>query len=445
MLQEFFTNINNNSLFNKNDLLLVAISGGIDSVVLADLLNKHHFKWTIAHCNFSLRGKDSDDDEKFVLSLSSKYSVQCFSIKWNTLEYAQKYGLSIQMAARNLRYQWFEELMKIYSFDYLLTAHHMDDNIETILLNQIRSTGIRGLAGIPIKQNKIVRPLLYFTKEKILDYAHKNQLKYREDSSNQEDKYQRNYIRHHIIPHLKKLQPQLYSVFQNNIHHLNKASKFINDTVNSLMSSIVSKENDFIKIHKDKLYHIPHLHFVLQYYLSQFNFNPEQITDIANSFSNKLSGKCYYSLTHILLFDREYIFIATQNNQNNNNKEYIAHNLTELNLYSDKIYFEIIINNQNINLKDKKAFYVSIDNISFPLKLRHKRDGDRFQLLGTNYEKKISDILIDKKVPFIVKDKIILLTTTHDEVLWISHLNLINEKHKIISNTHKILKITTCE
>lgn len=440
MLEKFLTNVNNNLLFNKEDFLLLAISGGVDSVVLADLLHTHQFNWAMAHCNFSLRSKDADEDEQFVLELSKKYSVKCFSIKFDTLQYAEKHGLSIQIAARELRYKWFNELMKTHSFNYLLTAHHLDDNIETVLLNQIRGTSIKGLAGIPLKQNNIVRPLLNFTKEEILNYAHTRNLKYREDISNTKDKYQRNFIRLNIIPLIKQLQPQLYSVFQNNIQNFNESKKFTDDMICSVINPLIMSEKDSIKISLEKLYNLPHLHFVLQHYLSQFGFNSEQIKDIAHS--KKSVGKRYNSSDCVLVFDREYMIIAKHYKLR---QEYIAHNLQELNLYSNKFYFEIINNDKHINLKEKKISYINADSLQFPLKLRHRKDGDRFQLLGTNYEKKLSDIFIDKKVPLLMKDKIVLLTTTNDEVLWISYLNLINEKYKVTNDTKTILKIITSE
>ncbi len=273
MLQDFLTNINNNLLFNKDDFLLVAVSGGVDSVVLVDLLHQHKFKWAMAHCNFSLRENDSDEDEKFIFQLSKKYAVRCFSVKFDTHHYAIQHGLSVQMAARDLRYKWLMEIMKTHSFQYLLTAHHLDDNIETLLLNQIRGTGIKGMTGIPEKQNVIVRPLLRFTKESILNYAHSKQLQYREDLSNQKDNYRRNFIRLNVIPLLKKIQPQLHSVFQNNINKFNQTKKYLDRSVAESLNPVIIKEKDLIKIKKENLADISDLHFVLQNFLSDFNFN----------------------------------------------------------------------------------------------------------------------------------------------------------------------------
>lgn len=440
MLEKFLTNINNHLLFNKDDFLLVAVSGGVDSVVLADLIHAIHSKWAIAHCNFSLRGKQADEDEHFVLELSKKYSVQCFTVQFATAKYAEKHGLSIQIAARQLRYAWFKELMKTHGFRYLLTAHHLDDAIETILLNLTRGTGIKGLAGIPMKQNYIIRPLVNFTKDEILNYAHAKKLAYKEDISNTQDNYQRNFIRLHVVPLLKKLQPQWHSVFQHNIQHVNEGIKFIEDNIFTTLNPLIKEEKDTIKISIEPLYRLPHLHFILHQYLSKFGFTPEQIKDIAHS--PKTVGKHYYSASYMLVFDRNEIIIAPRMNTP---QEYIAHNLLELNLYSNKLNFQILQNHPYLNVKEERTVYLNNDKLTFPVKLRHRKDGDKFQLLGTNYTKKLSDILIDKKVSLWMKDRILLLTTMNDEVLWISHLNLINERYKVTHTTKTILKISIRE
>ncbi len=448
MFQRFLANINKNSLFGKKDFLLLAISGGLDSVVLAHLLHKGDFTFAMAHCNFGLREKDSDDDEQFVLKLSQKYNVPVYSIKFNTKEYAKQHGLSIQMAARQLRYHWFNELMKAHHFSYLLTAHHLDDIIETILLNQLRSTGIDGLTGIPLKSHSIVRPLLPFTKQDILQYAKSNQLSYREDASNHEDKYQRNYLRHHIIPAFQKLQPQLHSIIQKNIQNIEEARCFVNQQIQELLHPVIAFEKKYIKIHKQLLKKIPHLHFVLQNYLSDFGFKESQTEDIIQHLHHPHSqaGKQFISNEYILLADRNYLFLFPKNNSTSPySQEYIAKNIQELQLYSNDVHFEWIENTTKLNLKSSDANFINADILEFPLILRHRKNGDRFQLLGTSYVKKLSDILIDKNVPLILKDQIILLCHPNGVIIWISHLNLVNEKYKVTSDTKTILKISVCE
>lgn len=448
MLESFFANINKNSLFGKKDFLLLAISGGVDSVVLADLLYQCKFPFAMAHCNFALRGKEADKDEQFILELSQKYSVPFYSIKFDTNKYAKRHGLSIQIAARQLRYNWFRELMKIHKFSYLLTAHHLDDVIETIFLNQLRGTGINGLTGIPLKSHSIVRPLLPFTKQEILQYAKDNHLSYREDCSNQEDKYQRNYLRHYIIPEFQKLQPQLHSVIQKNIQNLEEARIFIHQQVNQILQSAKKEEKGFFKLDLKQLKSTTHLHFVLHHYLSQFKFNESQIEDIVQHLnqSSFQAGKQFFSDSHTLLLDRDYLFIFQNNLKITPYKHnYIAKNIFELQLYSNQFHFDIIENNHILPIKSLSTTYLNADLLKFPLILRQRKNGDIFQLLGTFYIKKLSDILIDKKVPLFLKDKIILLCNSNGDIVWIGHLNLVNEKYKVTPNTRNILKITTCE
>lgn len=438
MLNKFLTNISNNLLFNKNDFLLVAVSGGVDSVVLSDLLHRGGYRFAIAHCNFSLRS-EANKDEEFVQKLAQNYGVQCFSIQFDTLKYAQNKSLSIQMAARELRYHWFEELLQMYNFDYLLTAHHLDDNIETIFLNQIRETGIKGLIGILPKVNKRVRPLLPFSKDEILEYAKKNKLAYREDVSNYSDKYQRNFIRLRIIPLIKKIQKNFYSIWNNNIRNVNEAISITDAYVRTVLEKNILQQNDIIYFEKNKLAREKHLHFVLQDFLSSFHFNSEQIWDIYHHiYQSSNSGKKFYSDTHTLFFDRELVFIVPHNSKHFH-QEYNAYNIHTLNLFSTNYQFEII--EKNIIHKDNRYSYIDADMLQFPLKIRHWKAGDKFRLQGTNYTKKLSDIFIDKKVPLYLKNKILLLCNGNGDIIWISNLNLIHNEYKIKPTTHRILKI----
>ncbi|MEW6773453.1 MAG: tRNA lysidine(34) synthetase TilS [Bacteroidota bacterium] len=435
-------------LFNKNDFLLVAVSGGVDSVVLTDLLHQAGHSFAIAHCNFSLRGKESDDDEAFVVNLSKKYQCLCFTIRFDTMAYAQRHSLSIQMAARELRYQWLNEILKMYQMKYLLTAHHLNDNVENILLHQIKGTGIKGLTGIPIKQNNIVRPLLPFTKDEILQYAREHQLSYRDDSSNTSDKYQRNYIRLNVIPHLQQLQPQLLKVFEKNIQHFSEAKNFIDTATQNTLKEVIQTNKDIIKLNRfqlaDSIISHPQGHFILFEYLSQFDFNDSQIKDILRHLSDNKVGLHFHSKTYNLYFDRNDILILPCKSEIFHT-EYIAHNIDELNLYNNKYSFEIIVNSSDVNLKEKNIYYINADALAFPLKIRKWKNGDKFMLFGTNYLKKLSDIFVDKKVPLYLKNKIDLFCNDNGDIFWISDLGLIHQKYKVESNTKRILKIVVNE
>ncbi|MCX7728323.1 MAG: tRNA lysidine(34) synthetase TilS, partial [Bacteroidia bacterium] len=388
--------------------MLVAVSGGVDSVVLIHLLYKAGYNFAIAHCNFSLRLEDADADEKLVLQLSEQYNAKCFTIQFDTLKYARKRNLSVQMAARELRYKWFEELMQIFQFDYLLTAHHLNDRIETLLLNQIRGTGIKGLKSITEKQNRIVRPLLPFTKEEILQYAKENELVFREDVSNYSDKYQRNYIRLNVLPALKGLQPNLEKVFLNNIQNFSEAEAVIDSYVRQVFNSSVIYESDGIRVKYNELQQSKHIHLVFHYLLSSYGFNDSQIKDIVGQLNHPSSGKKFYSPSHVLIFDRQDIFIVPVSHHSVHH-EYIAHDILTLNLFSNQYSFELIQRDAIINLHEKNKYFIDADKLEFPVKLRYWKLGDRFNMMGTSYYKKLSDIFIDKKVPIHRKQRILLL------------------------------------
>ena len=227
MIKQFEINITRNELFRKTDKLLIAFSGGVDSVVLTDLLYKSGYNIELAHCNFQLRGHEANDDTNFCKNFANSIPIPIHVSYFDTKAYAVEHKLSIQMAARELRYTWFNELIEKNNYSAIITAHHANDAIETLFVNLIRGTGIKGLQGIPAKQNKVVRPLLFATKEDIKLYASKNKLAYREDSSNQEIKYKRNFIRHQIIPKLKELNPALEETFTTSIHFFKQSSEIV--------------------------------------------------------------------------------------------------------------------------------------------------------------------------------------------------------------------------
>jgi tRNA(Ile)-lysidine synthase len=229
MLTKFQHHIELNFPYLKEKKLLLAVSGGLDSMVLMHLFQELNYSIGIAHCNFQLRGKESDADENFVKLQAEKFQIPIFSTRFETEKFANTNKLSIQLAARKLRYDWFYQLLEEENYDYLLTAHHLDDQLETFLINLSRGTGIEGLTGIPATNDKIMRPLLPFSREEILAFAEENSLSWREDSSNASTKYLRNKIRHEVIPILKTLNPNFLPTFENTLEHLNQANALVND------------------------------------------------------------------------------------------------------------------------------------------------------------------------------------------------------------------------
>ncbi len=298
-----------NGLFTKTDKLLLAFSGGVDSVVLAMLLKDGGYNFELAHCNFKLRGKESDTDEKFCIDFAKKNKLKIHTKQFDTKTFVKSSGTSVQMAARELRYKWFMELAKKNKYNFILTAHHANDNVETLLINLIRGTGINGLKGIPHKQNLIARPLLFATKESILAYAKKNKLKYRDDSSNDEVKYKRNYLRHEIIPGLKKLNPALESTFENNIRLFKQSAKVVKQFVNIKWKELVVEEKNSLKISLKKLIAEESAELLLFEWLSPKGFNTSQVEQLFENLSEKQAGKLFFSETHKALIDRDLIII----------------------------------------------------------------------------------------------------------------------------------------
>ncbi|HTO35584.1 MAG TPA: tRNA lysidine(34) synthetase TilS, partial [Flavobacterium sp.] len=229
MLQQFQNHLNQNFPFLKEKKLLLAVSGGLDSMVLADLFFKSNLKFSVAHCNFQLRKKESDEDEWFVKDFCQSHDIEGFYQKFDTQKFAEDTKLSIQLAARKLRYDWFNELLKKEGFDFVLTAHHLDDDIETFLINFVRGTGLEGLTGIPQQHEKVLRPLLIFARSEIENYAQENKVSWREDRSNVSDKYMRNKIRQQVVPILKDLNPGFLQSFQNTQKHLKQSQSLVED------------------------------------------------------------------------------------------------------------------------------------------------------------------------------------------------------------------------
>lgn len=428
--------ISKNGLFTKTDKLLLAFSGGVDSVVLAMLLKEGGYNFELAHCNFKLRGKESDADEKFCKDFAKKNKLKIHSKQFDTKAFVKNTKISVQMAARELRYAWFMELAKKNKYDFVLTAHHANDNIETLLINLIRGTGINGLKGIPQKQNLIARPLLFARKEDILAYAKKNKLKYRDDSSNDEVKYKRNYLRHEIIPGLKKLNPALESTFDNNIRLFQQTAKVVKQFVNEKRKDIVVGESSSFKINIKKLLAEESAELLLFEWLSPKGFNNSQVEQIFNSLSSKSSGKLFFSETHQAVIDRDFIFVELIKIETPE-KEFLIKEIADFKKLPFQVNADVTASKKIIS--GKNIAQIDFTKPVFPLKIRKWKAGDKFMPLGMNGFKKISDFLINQKLNRFEKENIWLLLNKN-EVIWVIGQRL-DERYKIKPNSKKILKL----
>ena len=434
MLNNFQNHINQNLSFLNKSRLLIAISGGLDSVVLTHLCHQLKLNIALAHCNFNLRGNESDGDEEFVLQLAEDLDLEVFIESFETEDYAKTYKLSTQMAARELRYNWFEELAEQLNFDFILTAHHADDNLETFLINLSRGTGLDGLMGIPEVNNKIVRPLLTFSREDIETYAKDNKLKWREDSSNASNKYLRNKLRHDVIPVLKEINPFLLQNFESTQNHLQDSKQIIEDTIVRIQKKAVYVDNDnVIRLSIKKLKKLSNPKAYLFELLKDFNFT--EWDDVTNLLDAQ-SGKQVFSSTHRLLKDRDYLLLIENNSEETLESISISEDKKQLKTTFGTLFFDEAdaIFDAQTNL-----IYVDKAKLKYPLILRKWEEGDFFYPSGMTGKKKLSKYFKDEKMSLIEKENTWLLCSEKD-IVWVIGRRADN-RFLATENTKQILKI----
>ena len=290
----------------KHSKFLIALSGGVDSMVLANLFLKNNLSFSVAHCNFNLRAKESDDDEKFIFDWSTENEIECYISKFNTTDYCKKNNFGIQEGARNLRYEWFNELKNLHDFDYIVTAHHLDDQIETYLINSMRGSGLNGLIGITEKTESLLRPLLKILKNDILVYAKSNNIDFREDSSNSKNDYFRNMIRNLIIPQFKKFDDNVMLKFQTTINNLNSTKIFADVIINQTKKLIFIFETDKIKVKIDDLKKLDPVEYYIHHLFIDYKFDFKEIIKLFDSDT----GKYISSNTHILTKNKKFLIIT---------------------------------------------------------------------------------------------------------------------------------------
>jgi tRNA(Ile)-lysidine synthase len=423
MLEKFRTYLQQQQFFNGGSRILLAVSGGIDSVVMAHLFHEAKIKFGIVHCNFKLRGKESDADKKFVKKLAASLKVPFYSKEFDTRKFSEENKISVQMAARDLRYNFFEEVFSEKNFDFIAIAHNADDSSETVLLNLIRGTGIAGYHGILSKNKKIIRPLLFASRTEILNHAKKKKINWREDSSNQSDQYLRNKIRLKIIPLLIKINPSIAAAFQNHISQMIEVESLYREYIQKLKGELLEKKGDEVHInihHLMKHAGYPTLLFEL---IKGFGFNGDTARDLAENL-NSQSGKNFLSETHRIIKDRNHLIITHKNLAQEEILEISAdlhsvqwkHNrlfIRKITLTSD-LKEKILSGNSN----DNNIAWIDEGLITFPLQVRKWNKGDYFYPLGMKGKKKLSDYFIDKKIPVSEKEKKWLLLSG-DKILWI--------------------------
>jgi tRNA(Ile)-lysidine synthase len=413
MIQKFKKHITKEFPFLKDTKLLIAISGGLDSVVLFHLLHKLNYDVSLAHCNFKLRGKESDLDEEFIKNLNQISANQIFTIIFDTEKYAKEHKLSTQIAARELRYNWFQKLITEHKFEYVLTAHHADDNLETFLIHLTRGSGLDGFTGIPKVNGNIVRPLLAFSRKEILNYAKDHDIEWREDASNASNKYIRNKIRHQVLPVLKEINPSILDSFATTLENLQESKQIIEDRIENIASEVLEKEANFIKIDIEKIKELSNSKAYLYQLLKSYHFTEwNDVYDLLNA----QSGKQVFSKTHRLLKDRDVLILSKIDLSNSIEMAFqIEEEITEITNPIHLTFKEVI----EKSTENKQTIYVDKDLLKYPLMLRKWEKGDYIYPLGMQGKKKLSKYFKDEKFSLIDKENTWLLCNAENQIMWI--------------------------
>lgn len=413
--------------------LIIAVSGGVDSIVLFHLCLKLKLNFFVAHCNFKLREKESDLDEKFVRDLAIKHNIKFYTKSFNTKKLSNNDNKSIQMVARELRYSWFEELSKELNIKHILTAHHLDDSLETFLINLSRGSGIDGLLGIPKVNDTVFRPLLIFKKDEILSYAKENKITWREDSSNKKNEYLRNQIRLEVLPKLKEINPNLLENFSKSIDRLQQSKSIIKDKMDSFISDVSFTRDENIYFEINKIKQVSNIDAYLYELLKKYNFTQwDDIRDLLDS----QSGKQIVSKTHKLLKDRDHLILA-KNSELENKPLLINKSSKEVVVSAGKIKVSIA---KKISKQDLDVIYLDSAKLDFPLRVRNVLSGDYFYPFGMNGKKKVSKYLKDKKTSVFDKDKVLILETSKNKIIWVVGMRL-DDRFSVTDDTKEITKI----
>ncbi|WP_293310480.1 tRNA lysidine(34) synthetase TilS [Pedobacter sp. UBA5917] len=432
-LRQFQDFIEQQQLFVSGNRILLAVSGGKDSVLMLHLFKAIGVDVGVAHCNFNLRGDEAQRDESFVALLAKNLGLPFYVTHFDTKKYAAENKISTQMAARDLRYNWFEEIRVREKYDYIALAQHQNDAVETVLINLTRGTGISGLHGILPKRDRLIRPLLFLNRQQIEEAVAAEHLDFVEDSSNASTNYTRNKIRLQVVPHLQEINPNLEKTFAENIARFAELETFLSVQVQQLETEIITKRTDGIYIPLEEIAKLNPQKLLLYELLKPFDFGENVVHEILDSLK-ALSGTHFFSSTHQAIINRNDLVIVEKNNLVNTNQfihptnEKIVFAGHEISLkYTEEIKFG--------NGPDKA--FVSADKLIFPLILRNWQNGDKFIPLGMRNPKKVSDYFIDEKVPLHLKASTPILVNGNGEIIWIVGMRQDN-RYKLTTATKKV-------
>ena len=439
LLAAFTNNVQQLQLFSKKDKLLLAVSGGIDSVVLCHLCKHAGYTFAVAHCNFKLRQAESERDEAFVTALAKAYSVPIYAQQFDTAAYAAANKLSIQVAARVLRYQYFDSILSAENIPYLLTAHHANDNVETVVMNFFKGTGINGLSGIAPKHKNIIRPLLFATRQQIVAYATEHNIEYVEDSSNSKNDYTRNVWRNEWLPNLTKIYPAYAANVLHNIERLADVAYLYNQSIAAIKSKLITIKSNEIHIPVLQLAKIKPLATVLYEIIKEYNFSTAQVQE-CNKLLTADTGKYICSATHRILKNRQWLIITSIAEQQ------LAHYFVIDTLPSKIVYgtntLQLTTHN-TIKHIDEGSDVANLHRaaVTLPLLLRKHKQGDYFYPLGMTKKKKLSKFFIDSKLSIVEKENVWVLEDATKKIIWVVGYRIDN-RFKVNRGETDILKLS---
>ena len=441
LIDKFQEYVAREGLFTRQDKILLTVSGGVDSMVLMSLCVNSGYTVGVAHCNFCLRGQESDEDEILVQERARQYGIECHNRRFDTIGEMERTGESMEMAARRLRYAWFNELCEEHGYTVIAVAHHIDDSIETFFINLLRGTGLRGLTGIHQQVGRVVRPLMFASRKEILEYALHKHIPYREDSSNKTTKYLRNKIRLGLTPRIREINPRFPFIMSRNIDRLVAAQRFIDGAINHIYADAVSDNNGIISINTSRIMDIESRDFVIYEILSsRFGFKGDVVDALCKALQNQTTGRRFYSRSHVAYIDRGNIVISPISDEDNC---LISVQQGQQRAYCSNavLYFEVVDVDSlpTYNVPDNVAL-LDADKVEYPLTLRRWSEGDTFTPFGMTGRKKVSDFLIDGKVSMAEKSRQFVLLVG-DEIAWLVGRR-IADPYRITESTERVLRIT---
>ncbi len=441
LLRGFERYVERHELFSHEDKILLTVSGGVDSMVMLTIFVRLGYNVGVAHCNFGLRGAESDEDTEMVLRESARFGVVCHTKNFDTLGEMERTGDSMEMAARRLRYEWFHELCDQEGYTAIAVAHHTDDSIETFFINLIRSTGLRGLTGINRQFGRVVRPMLFASRKDILEFALHNKVPYREDSSNRSTKYLRNKIRLGLLPTLREINSKFTAVMRGNLYRLNNAQEFIDAAIDDIRKTVVVREGDIDIVKVEEINPIYPREFVIYELLnSTYGFKGDVVEELCRALKSGATSRRFYSRDYCAYLDRGRVMVAPIADEDDCEVEVDAFAMRSYCANSVLYYEHTDID--NVSEYNLPADTVLLDEakLQYPLRLRRWREGDSFVPFGMSGHKKVGDFLTDQKVPIVERGRQFVLLSGED-IVWIVGRRA-DDRYRVGDKTENILKVT---